>query len=90
MHFIKNIELQYSQVLKNTLSWKIDFTELTNYTVKGDATRSFDCHMNVITSEEHKSSPELKELIRTLERLCFGWLSFHVTWHLIKNFKVFP
>jgi hypothetical protein len=62
MSFIKMIEISFENALAKTISWRVDFDEFTNYTVKGDAQRSFAFKISLITSSEHDRSLELVEL----------------------------
>ncbi len=59
--------------------------------MKGDATRSFECEINFITTEENmKQAHGLKEIVRLIERLCFGWLIYKVNWTIIKSHPLLP
>ena len=88
MLFIKKLEQCYSDILALPISWKIDFTERTSYTVKGDAKRSFVCEISLITSSAMRDSEDLKVMIQSIERLCFGWLNFRVVWTVIKDYPL--
>ena len=88
MLFIKKLEQCYSDILALPISWKIEFTERTSYTVKGDAKRSFVCEISLITSSAMRESEDLKMMVQSIERLCFGWLNFRVVWTVIKDYPL--
>lgn len=84
MDYFKYIDQVYEEPLAKAVSWRLDFLERTSYSVKGDAQRSFACEIFLITidDEEHEG---LRDLIQSIERLCLGWLSFKVTWTVIRS-----
>jgi hypothetical protein len=48
--YIKRLESTYEETLALTISWRVDFIENTSYTIKGDATRSFQVEISLITT----------------------------------------
>jgi hypothetical protein len=88
MDIIKNLESTYTDALSQAVSWRIDFTERTSYVVIGEGQRCFQCDIFVITINENADN--LKGVIQTIERLCFGWLVFKVNWTVVKSHKLLP
>lgn len=84
------MEVSFEAALAKAISWRVDFDEITNYTVKGNALRRFACKVALITTAEHDQSQELVDMLQTFERLCFGWLSYSTQWTILKPHPLLP
>ena len=53
MDFIRTLPVTFKENLQNVISWRVELSERLAYSIKGDAMRSFQCDVFLISLEAY-------------------------------------